>query len=329
MALFKRGNVWWVAFTTVKGDRIRRSSQTKVKKEAQELHDTLRKEAWSREKLGIDYSRTWDEAAIEWVETTIDTVSYERNISKINNLDKLLKSKKLVDIDRQLIYEIGRIKKSETTGANANRYLAVISAVLRRAYKWDWIAKVPCIERYAEPKKRIRWLTKSQYQKLVLALPDYLKPMVQFSVATGLRQSNVKLLLWNQVDLERKVAWIHSEDSKGGDAIGVPLNSDALNALEMVVGGDERLVFTSKTGQTLNTPNNKDWRCALKRADITDFRWHDLRHTWASWHVQNGTPLYVLKELGGWKTLAMVEKYAHLAPEHLALYADNISIGNK
>jgi hypothetical protein len=58
---------------------------------------------------------------------------------------------------------------------------------------------------------------------------------------------------------------------------------------------------------------------------IEDFRWHDLRHTWASWHIQNGTPIHVLQELGGWSDIRMVQRYAHLAPEHLACYADNIS----
>lgn len=60
------------------------------------------------------------------------------------------------------------------------------------------------------------------------------------------------------------------------------------------------------------------WTKALKRASIRDFRWHDLRHTWASWHVQRGTPLQVLKELGGWETLEMVQRYAHLSADHLA-----------
>jgi integrase len=55
------------------------------------------------------------------------------------------------------------------------------------------------------------------------------------------------------------------------------------------------------------------------------FRWHDLRHTWASWHVQAGTPIHVLQELGGWSDIRMVQKYAHLAPEHLAEYADLLS----
>ena len=67
------------------------------------------------------------------------------------------------------------------------------------------------------------------------------------------------------------------------------------------------------------------WRAALARVGITDFRWHDLRHTWASWHVQAGTPIHVLQELGGWSDIRMVQKYAHLAPEHLAEYADLLS----
>lgn len=60
------------------------------------------------------------------------------------------------------------------------------------------------------------------------------------------------------------------------------------------------------------------------RAGIENFRWHDLRHTWASWHVQSGTPLNVLQELGGWESVEMVQRYAHLGRSHLAAYADNL-----
>lgn len=70
--------------------------------------------------------------------------------------------------------------------------------------------------------------------------------------------------------------------------------------------------------------STKTWYGALERAGIEDFRWHDLRHTWASWHVQNGTPLYVLQELGGWESPEMVRRYAHLAAEHLAPFADRL-----
>lgn len=75
----------------------------------------------------------------------------------------------------------------------------------------------------------------------------------------------------------------------------------------------------------MGRPNTKAWKKALRRAGISDFRWHDLRHNWASWHVQAGTPLHVLQELGGWETEAMVKRYAHLAPEHLAEHTQRIS----
>jgi integrase len=80
-------------------------------------------------------------------------------------------------------------------------------------------------------------------------------------------------------------------------------------------------VFTYR-GHPIRQTNTKAWRAALKRAGITNFRWHDLRHTWASWHRQQGTPLDRLKELGGWKTFDMVERYAHLSTEHLAPHAN-------
>jgi len=71
--------------------------------------------------------------------------------------------------------------------------------------------------------------------------------------------------------------------------------------------------------------NTKAWRKALRRAGIENFRWHDLRHTWASWHVQNGTPLYVLQEMGAWESEAMVRRYAHLAPATLQRHAERVS----
>jgi integrase len=81
-------------------------------------------------------------------------------------------------------------------------------------------------------------------------------------------------------------------------------------------------VFTYK-GQPIKQANKRAWYNALKRAGIEDFRWHDLRHTWASWHVQGGTPLFALQELAGWETEKMVRRYAHLAAEHLAVYVGN------
>ena len=77
-------------------------------------------------------------------------------------------------------------------------------------------------------------------------------------------------------------------------------------------------------GAPIRQVSTKAWYQALERAGIEDFRWHDLRHTWASWRVQNGTSSYSLQELGGWESPKMVRRYAHLSAEHLALYADRL-----
>ena len=112
-------------------------------------------------------------------------------------------------------------------------------------------------------------------------------------------------LQWNQVDIGQRRAWIHVDQAKNRRALAVPLNQDAFEVLRSEVDEREQYVFTFK-GRPVTRANNRAWRMALARAGIEDFRWHDRRHTWASWHVQGGTPLEVLKELGGWESLEMV-----------------------
>jgi len=175
-----------------------------------------------------------------------------------------------------------------------------------------------------EPGSRIRWLSTDDAEQLFQALPPHLEAMARFSIATGLRESNVTKLEWSQVDLSRRVAWIHADQSKSGKAIGIPLNNEAVVVLRQQLGKHSLRVFTYR-GKPVLKANTKAWRQALVRTGIVDFRWHDLRHTWASWHVQNGTPLHILQELGGWSDVRMVQRYVHLAPEHLASYAGNIS----
>jgi len=118
------------------------------------------------------------------------------------------------------------------------------------------------------------------------------------------------------------VTWLDPGTTKNGEGRGIPLNNDAVLALRQVQGVHERFCFTYK-GKRM-TAIGSSWRRTLKRAGIDNFRFHDLRHTWASWHVMNGTSLQELMELGGWKPYEMVLRYAHLAPEHLANAAQRI-----
>jgi integrase len=149
--------------------------------------------------------------------------------------------------------------------------------------------------------------------------------MTQFALDTGLRRGNVTHLEWAQVDLERRVAWIHPDQAKAKKAIGVPLSKYALVVLRGQQGKHARWVFPYR-GSPVTQVATKAWRRALERAQIgSGFRWHDLRHTWASWHAQHGTPFNVLQELGGWASAEMVQRYAHLATEHLSHWVDRRS----
>jgi integrase len=144
---------------------------------------------------------------------------------------------------------------------------------------------------------------------------------VLFALATGLRQNNVTRLTWSQVDPERSTGWIAAEDAKGKEDIHVSLSPLAVEVLRRQHGKHSERVFTY-AGQPVGQVNTRAWRVALQRSGISDFRWHDLRHTWASWLIQNGTPLYDLQEMGGWKSAEMVRRYAHLAPAQMACGGD-------
>jgi len=173
-------------------------------------------------------------------------------------------------------------------------------------------------------KGRIRWLAVVEVNRLLKELPPHLKDMAAFSLATGLRASNVTGLCWRDVDLVKHHAWIHPDQAKTKKAISVPLNDDAMAVLNARLGTHPEFVFSYKN-KPIQQCNTRAWTNALKRAGIENFRWHDLRHTWASWHVQNGTSLQELQQLGGWSIFEMVLRYAHLSGDHLRQAANRIS----
>jgi integrase len=324
MGVYKRGDVWWIDFTNPNGRRVRESSGTQDRQKAQELHDRLKVRCWEEQRLGVKPDRSWKEAAVRWLKETSHKRSHDKDVAKLRWLDSYLGDLMLSQVTRDEIERIGQRKVDESSPANANRYLALIRSILRRARDdWEWVDRIPKVRLHREAKRRVRWITRDEAAKLLDALPLHLREMAQFSLATGLRQHNVSFLRWDQIDLGRKVAWIHADEAKEGKAIAVPLNEDAVSVLRRRLEKHPDYVFTY-AGQPVERCTTKAWKRACERAGIEDFRWHDLRHTWASWHVQSGTSLQELMELGGWSTYEMVMRYAHLAADHLRTAACRI-----
>lgn len=259
-------------------------------------------------------SHTWNDAAALWLAEMTHKRSIEHDRRKLDWLKPQMGHFELDQVDRHLIASIAEKKLNESSPSTANRYLALIRAILRKAaFDWEWIYKPPRIRLYKEPSRRVRWLRPDQVRQLLVELHPHQRDACLFALATGLRHSNVAGLRWEQVDFRRKTAWLYADQTKNNEDLHISLNETALDVLRRRHGTHPEYVFTYKN-RPIKRFTTKSWYRALERAKITDFRWHDLRHTWASWLVQEGVPLYSLQEMGGWKTASMVRKYAHLSP---------------
>ena len=324
--LFKRqkSDNWYFKFT-VKGKTIYRSTGTCDKEKATEIADKAKADAYDVIKFGCCTRYLWQEAVIRWIneseKKSIDTDKYH-----LKWLRTFLDDVYLDEIDTDLIERIIQAKLKVAGKTRVNRTTELVRSILNKAHKkWGWIDNVPHIRRFKEDNQRLRWLTQDEASRLLGELPEHTKAMAIFTLATGLRESNVTGLEWSQIDMQNKIAWIHADQSKSGKVIRVPLNQDAIDVLIKQLGNHHTRVFTFR-GKPVAKVGTKWWRTSLKRAGIENFTWHGLRHTWASWHVQNGTPLNVLQELGGWSSYDMVLRYSHLAPDHLSEFANNLTL---
>ena len=133
------------------------------------------------------------------------------------------------------------------TNSTVNRMLEIVRAILRRAEReWEWLEHAPHVRMMPKAKRRVRWLTREEADRLISELPDHLAAMARFTLATGLRQANVVKLEWSQVDLDRHCAWIHADQAKARKAIPVPLNTEAMLVLKRQIGKHSSRVFTYK-----------------------------------------------------------------------------------
>lgn len=295
------------------GTRIRRSTGTSDRKEAKAYEAKLAREVWQARKLGAKPRALFATAATRWLKERAGKASIRDDARHILFWREHITY--LDEIDRQMLTD----KLDQFSPATANRYLATLRAIIRAAWdEWDMLDAIPRLPKpRKEPEGRVRFLRPDEADRLRDALPESHRPLYSFLLTTGVRLGAALKLRWQDVDLERKQAWIVPAHSKNRRAIPVPLHDAAHAALVSCQGRHPVLVFAQ------NRPTTATWKRALKRAGIEDFRIHDLRHTWASWHAQNGTPLYDLQVLGGWARPDMVRRYAHLSQDRLMEVAGN------
>jgi integrase len=238
----------------------------------------------------------------------------------------------LADVTPALIVECrDRLAKSEVrhraprSPGTVNRYLAALSHAFTVARKeWHWVKDNPLrdVSSLKEPRGRVRFLSDDERAALLKACrahSDQLYTIVVLALSTGARQGEILNLRWKNVDLNRGL--IVLEDTKNNDRRGIPLKGHALELVQnlgKVRRLDTDLLFPSHKNPDKPLSIQHIWERALKKTEIEDFRFHDLRHSAASYLAMNGASLAEIAEVLGHKTLQMVKRYAHLSETHTA-----------
>ena len=200
------------------------------------------------------------------------------------------------------------------------RYLATLSSLFSFAERRGWLGSNPLLrfDRRSLPDAapRTRFLTHEEYRRLLAMSDEHLRPLLTLAVATGIRLEELLSLRWEQVALDRRELRLAITKSKRPRV--VPLSVQAVAILVASGRGSAgSYVFTNPATRDRYRNIRKSFKTACSRAGIRDFRWHDLRHTFASWAVQSGTDLYPLSRILGHSTLQMSARYGHLATEQL------------
>ncbi len=227
-----------------------------------------------------------------------------------------------------MIEELRELKRAEASEATADRHMERLRAILRKCRDdWQVIDSIPKVPMYRPQVGEPRWLTHREFARLCRRLPRHLRLAARLATETGLRMRSQSKLEWSRVDMEARRAWVPGCQMKARKPLGLPLSRRALRTLRALraMNPDSKYVHIWR-GERIDDFNTAAFKEAVTTAGVSPLRWHDLRHTWASWHVQGGTSLHELMQLGGWASYAMVLRYAHLAPDHLAEAAERLSV---
>jgi integrase len=306
-----------------------------------------------------------DEVYEPWAQANIRTASAtvaRLNASFAEHLDK-----QLGDLTPWIIekWRAARIRDG-AKAATVNRDLDDLKSSLTKAVAWGLIEANPIASvkrakvdarrspRFLSPEEesrlrcalddreeRIRrrrdsanaWRAERDYEPLPdlrgFVFVDYLKPLVLLSLHTGMRRGELFALTWGSIDLGAGRLTVHGTTAKSGTTRHIPLNSEAvavLRAWRDQAAETSGLVFSGRAGAPLDNVR-RSWEGVLRAAEVTRFRWHDLRHTFASKLVMAGVDLNTVRELLGHSDYKMTLRYAHLAPEHKAAAVAKLVVG--
>ncbi|OGP12917.1 MAG: hypothetical protein A2052_02090 [Deltaproteobacteria bacterium GWA2_54_12] len=354
--LYKRGNVWWIRYAGLDGKirfesggesfRGAQDLLTDRKKEIKEGKEPIPKKRIANHlfKELSEHYKTWGEGR----QKGFVTKRYH-----IAQLDELFGNIPLRAFATRFVEEWQTKRMADNKPATVNRLLATLKHMFTKAVEWemvdeDTLKRVRRVKLLSENNRRLRYLSKEECKALINACSPHVRPIVITALNTGMRKEEILSLEWEKhIDLRH--SFILLDKTKNGERREVPINNTLREVLQGIVRRiDSPYVFIDGEGKRFKDVK-RSFATALKKADfercpecnqerqktdskepgncpscgvkmerrgIKDFRFHDLRHTFASHLVMAGIDITTVKELLGHKTLTMTLRYAHLAPAH-------------
>lgn len=343
--IYKRGNIYWLRYAGPDG-RTRYESTGKTdfkeandilidkRKEVKDIRDG--KETEPVKKIPNHNFKELSKPYLEWAERQ-KGIRSKKAIVRI--LVERFGNVPLKHFNAWIIetYQTKMLSEKKAP-ATCNRHLATLKHMITKAIQWEMapesiLKKVREVDLLKENNQRLRFLTVEESQDLINSCPSHLKSIVVTALNTGMRKEEILSLEWDKhIDLKHN--FILLDKTKNGERREIPINGtlrEVLSGLKKQV----KAVIDIKTGEVISSPYvfvdkkgkrfkdvKRSFNTACRNAGIKDFRFHDLRHTFASQLVMAGVDLTTVKDLLGHKDLTMTLRYAHLAPSHKARAVD-------
>ncbi|WP_352518085.1 site-specific integrase [Mesorhizobium sp. M0046] len=311
----KSGRKYLYLRGTINGKRYDESTGTSNRRIAEAYRAKREREIHLEAINGETATATFEQAVAYYLEQGGDRRFIDPLLEHFSG--KWLSQIKQEQIDRAATKLYPRSK-----GSTRNRQVySPMSAVLNCSARLGW-CQPPHINRPRAEPTRTRWLSKTEAAKLISSAAPHLRPLLSFLFLTGARIGEALSLEWSNIDLVRgQVQFINT---KNGTSRGMPLHWSLVWELARLKNREGK-VFRRADDQPYVAPGaygiddksagsriKTAFRTALRRAGVTDFRPHDCRHTWATWHYIANRDVSALMRLGGWKTMSMVMRYAHV-----------------
>ncbi len=312
LKLIERGRYWHLR-GTVRGVFVRETTGCVERADAEEVRIKREAEIVERSIHGASATATFIEAAVMYLEAGGEARFVEPLTTHFGMTN-------LARIDQGAIDRAAKILYPDAAPSTLNRQVYTPAAAILHFAAERGLCDWRKIHRPKQPAGRVRWLRPEEAERLMEACSPHLGPLVTFLFYTGARLSEALYLDWRDVDLQRRqVSFI---DTKNDEARGVPLHDRVIAELANLPRR-EGAVFRRPDGRPYERKTDGGgqiktaFKGACRRAGIENFTPHDCRHTWATWHYMENRNLAALMELGGWKSEAMVMRYAHVNTDHL------------